>query len=51
MAGGFFDPKAFDPNRINRDMLWTIDWIAEPNDQGLYIPFSKFHAEEKRRGH
>lgn len=24
--GGFFDPKSFDPNRINRDMLWMRRW-------------------------
>jgi hypothetical protein len=22
-VGGFFDPKTFDPNRINRDFLWN----------------------------
>lgn len=36
--GGYFDPKTFDPNRINRDMLWMIDWEDSPNDQGLYLP-------------
>ena len=24
--GGFFDPYSFDPNRINRDMLWGRRW-------------------------
>ena len=24
--GGFFDPLSFDPNRINRDMLWEKRW-------------------------
>ncbi len=24
--GGFFDPHCFDPNRINRDMLWAKRW-------------------------
>ena len=24
--GGFFDPHSFDPNRINRDMLWAKRW-------------------------
>ncbi|MEI8026854.1 MAG: plasmid pRiA4b ORF-3 family protein [Pseudomonadota bacterium] len=24
--GGFFDPSTFDPNRINRDMLWEKKW-------------------------
>ena len=24
--GGYFDPKTFDPNRINRDMLWMKKW-------------------------
>jgi hypothetical protein len=43
--GGFFDPRSFDPNRINRDMLWMIDWNREPNDQGLYLPFN-FEDEE-----
>jgi len=36
--GGFYDPKSFDPNRINRDFLWMVDWSDEPNDQGLYLP-------------
>ena len=36
--GGYFDPKSFDPNRINRDFLWLVDWNDEPNDQGLYLP-------------
>ena len=39
-VGGYFDPKTFDANRINRDMLWMIDWRREPNDQGLYLPFN-----------
>lgn len=38
--GGFYDPKSFDPNRINKDMLWVTDWTAEPNDHGLYRPFN-----------
>lgn len=36
--GGHFDPTSFDANRINRDMLWMIDWKRGPNDQGLYLP-------------
>jgi hypothetical protein len=36
--GGYFDPKTFDPNRINRDLLWQVDWSGDPNDQGLYLP-------------
>jgi hypothetical protein len=24
--GGYFDPSTFDPNRINRDHLWTRKW-------------------------
>lgn len=24
--GGFFDPHSFDPNRVNRDMLWAKKW-------------------------
>jgi hypothetical protein len=24
--GGYFDPHSFDPNRINRDMLWVRKW-------------------------
>ncbi len=43
--GGFFDPLSFDPNRINSDLLWTIDW-AVPNDQGLYIPFSGLPSDD-----
>ncbi len=39
-VGGYFDPNSFDANRINRDMLWMIDWRREPNDQGLYLPFN-----------
>lgn len=39
-VGGYYDPKSFDANRINRDMLWMIDWQKEPNDQGLYLPFN-----------
>jgi hypothetical protein len=38
--GGYFNPASFDPNRINRDMLWLIDWKKGPNDQGLYLPFN-----------
>lgn len=38
--GGYFDPYSFDANRINRDMLWMIDWSRGPNDQGLYVPFN-----------
>jgi hypothetical protein len=37
--GGYYSPFSFDPNRINRDMLWLVDWTGEPNNQGLYIPF------------
>jgi len=44
--GGFFDPKSFDPNRINRDMLWMIDWDQGPDEQGLYRPFNfEFEAQ------
>lgn len=43
--GGYFDPRSFDPNRINRDMLWMIDWRREPNDQGLYLPFNATDEE------
>jgi hypothetical protein len=39
-VGGYYDPKSFDANRINRDMLWMVDWNREPNDQGLYLPFN-----------
>ena len=38
--GGYFDPFSFDPNRINRDLLWNIDWRRKPNEQGLYLPFA-----------
>jgi hypothetical protein len=38
-VGGYFDPFSFDPNRINRDLLWNVDWKQGPNDQGLYHPF------------
>lgn len=38
--GGYFDPKSFDPNRMNRDILWMTDWENGPNDQGLYHPFN-----------
>ena len=44
--GGHFDPTSFDPNRINRDMLWMIDWSKDPNDQGLYLPFSSEDDED-----
>lgn len=40
-VGGHYVPSSFDPNRINRDMLWIIDWRGEPNDQGLYLPFNQ----------
>lgn len=43
--GGFYSPFSFDPNRINRDLLWTIDWNDEPNDQGLYIPFKSLNCD------
>lgn len=39
-VGGYYDPKSFDANRINRDMLWMVDWNSDPNDQGLYLPFN-----------
>ena len=26
--GGFFDPKTFDPNRINQDHLWQKKWLG-----------------------
>ncbi len=38
--GGHYNPISFDTNRINRDMLWMVDWTKEPNDQGLYLPFN-----------
>lgn len=38
--GGYFTPESFDANRINRDMLWMIDWELGANDQGLYLPFN-----------
>ena len=38
--GGFNDALSFDPNRIDRDMLLTINWKVDPNDQGLYLPYS-----------
>lgn len=41
-VGGYFNPEAFDANRVNRDFLWNINWAAKPNDQGLYIPFADF---------
>lgn len=37
-----------DANRINRDMLWMIDWNREPNDQGLYLPFNGEESEFRR---
>ncbi len=37
--GGFYNPNTFDPNRINRDLLWATNWNSEPNDQGLFHPF------------
>jgi len=27
-VGGFFDPKTFDPNRINQDHLWQKKWLG-----------------------
>lgn len=27
-VGGFFDPKSFDPNRINQDHLWQKKWLG-----------------------
>ena len=47
--GGYYDPRSFDANRINRDMLWMIDWEREPNDQGLYLPFNSEADDEKHR--
>ena len=44
--GGYYDPKSFDANRINRDMLWMVDWQRGPNDQGLYLPFNGMKEEE-----
>lgn len=38
-VGGYFNPDGFDPNRINRDLLWAVNWKGGPNDQGLYHPF------------
>lgn len=49
-VGGHFDPFSFDPNRINRDMLWLIDWRRPPNDQGLYLPFN-YEDGERVDGH
>lgn len=43
--GGYYNPYSFDPNRINRDLLWNIDWRGEPNDQGLYLPFANDAAD------
>lgn len=40
-VGGYFDFTAFDPNRINRDMLWMTDFGSGPNDQGLYHPYKE----------
>lgn len=37
--GGYYNPNSFDANRINRDLLGSIDWGKQPNDQGLYLPF------------
>lgn len=37
--GGYYNPYSFDANRINRDLLSSIDWRKQPNDQGLYLPF------------
>jgi hypothetical protein len=48
-VGGYFDPKSFDANRINRDMLWMIDWSRKPNDQGLYLPFNN-HLDSELSG-
>jgi hypothetical protein len=39
-VGGFYEPNSFDANRINRDMLWMIDWAQDPNEDGLYLPFN-----------
>lgn len=44
-VGGYFNPKSFDANRINRDMLWAVDWRGEPNSQGLYHPFHESEDE------
>lgn len=45
--GGYYSPFSFDANRINRDLLWTVDWRAEPNDQGLYIPYNAINSAEE----
>ncbi len=37
--GGYYSPYSFDANRINRDLLGSVNWKAGPNDQGLYHPF------------
>ena len=37
-VGGFFDPLTFDPNVVNRNFLWLIDWHSDGDDQGLYLP-------------
>jgi hypothetical protein len=36
--GGYYSPFSFDANRINRDLLWAVNWKGGPNDQGLFLP-------------
>jgi hypothetical protein len=37
--GGYYSPFSFDANRINRDLLWAVNWKDGPNDQGLFHPY------------
>lgn len=38
--GGYYSAFSFDANRVNRDLLWAVNWKAGPNDQGLFHPYN-----------